>query len=443
MTDIHPFVRAFREAAPYIHYLRGKTLVVCLDSALSDEAALPLLAADLNLLAALGVRLVLVYGLQRQVEDLCRQNGIGLAYHRERRITTEAVLQQVKQASGSVAADIQAALSLGFAHAPQPVKRLPVVCGNVLWARPLGVWDGVDMQYSGQVRKTDAVAVNRYLDGGSIVLVAPVGISPIGQLYSLSAYEAAQEIAVAIKAEKLLFLIEENGICGQDGRVCNTLNAQQTEEILRSGSLNADTGQLLQAAVQALDGGVSRVQILSGRNNGDVLRELFTRHGAGTSLSRQAMTRIRTAQESDIPELAALLAPLEEQGILRRRDKAELERHIRRFFLLENDRQLYGCVALRTFADAPHIGELECLAVSREARDSGYGEQLLAHLLKEARRAGIQRLFALTTQTADWFAERGFQAASADELPFERQEIYRSNRRQSKVMVLDLSLQAA
>mgnify|MGYP000914203586 FL=1 len=106
--------------------------------------------------------------------------------------------------------------------------------------------------------------------------------------------------------------------------------------------------------------------------------------------------------------------------------------------MLEHDRQIYGCVSLKTFADAPESGELACLAVSPEAQDGGYGELLLQHLIGRARSLRLKKLFALSTQTGDWFAERGFQTASVADLPAARQAEYRSSGRQSAVFVLGL-----
>ena len=103
------FVHAFREAAPYIHYLRGKTVVVGLASALLQPSILPTLAADLNLLAALGVRLVLVHGVDTQLRQLCQQNQYIIREQSQRLICDETLIRWVKQINGELNYDVQAA----------------------------------------------------------------------------------------------------------------------------------------------------------------------------------------------------------------------------------------------------------------------------------------------------------------------------------------------
>lgn len=280
------------------------------------------------------------------------------------------------------------------------------------------------MGYTGIVRKTDTDSINRRLDDGAIVLISPLGHSYGGKTFNLSMSEAAEAVAVALQAEKLVYLTEEAGICNADGVLMSTLSSGEVRHLIET--VNNVPVRLLQAAVNAVENGVSRVQILSGREDGGLLRELFTREGCGTAIARDAFVSIRQAHSRDIPRIIALIRPLEEQGILLHRSREYLENHISGFSVLEHDRNIYGCVALKNFDD-PEIGELACLVVSPEARDGGYGEMLLDHLFQKARAMGIRRLFALSTHTGEWFAERGFQTTSPDALPEERRHDYLAN----------------
>ena len=413
------FIRNFREAAPYIDYLRGKTLVVGIASGLLQPERFRSVAADLALVAGLGVRLVLVYGSRSQINELSSAAGISPQYHQGRRITDETVLDFAKQACGKLRFDIEAALSLGPVHSPRRGGRLKIAAGNFLSARPIGIIDGIDMGYTGRVRKIDAESVSRSLDEGAVVLLNPLAASASGKLFNLSMAEIAEIAAVALKADKLLFLI------GQDG-------------ILKSGRICHRQHDLLDAALNAVGKGVGRCQILSGLNDGALIGELFTRNGTGTSIAQNPFMCIRPAEGGDIADIVTMIRPLEEAGILLRRSLRYLETHIGDFSVLEHDRRVYGCVAVKTFADAPDCSELACLAVSSEAQDGGYGELLLEHSLDKARRLGCKRLFALSTQTGDWFAERGFQTASPEDLPLERQREYRNSKRGSAVFVYEL-----
>ena len=428
------FLHAFREAAPYIHYLRGKTLVIGIASALlHHNSIITALAADFNLLAALGVRLVLVHGSHHALNQICQQQNYPSYFHQQHRITDTTILQFAKQVCGEIQFNLQAALSLGTTNA-----RLRTITGNYIFAQPMGIIDGIDMCYTGRVRKVDHVAIHRALQDDAIVLISPLGTSPIGQSYSLAMNDVASAIAIALHAEKLIFLIEQDGILTQDNTLQNNLNAQQAQQLIAQNRIYPPQLPLLQTALEAVEKGISRVQILSGSRDGDLLRELFTRHGAGTSIAQAPFTNIRPATEHDIAAILALIAPLEQKGILIHRSQHYLAEHINDFSVLENDRQIEGCVALKTFPSAAHAAELACLVVANQNRNDGYGKALLTHIINQARAAGKHQLFALSTHTSDWFLERGFQAATFADLPAERQTEYQNSQRHSKIFVLSL-----
>ena len=432
------FISHFREAAPYIDYLRGKTLVAGIAGSLLTPERFRPIAADLALLAGLGIRLVLVYGSRSPISAACAAQGIEPRYHLGRRVTDATVLEIAKQVCGRLNYEIEAALSVGLSHSPQRGRRLRVVSGNFVSARPLGIIDGIDMGYTGCVRKTDAEAVQSCLDSGAVVLISPLAASLGGKTFNLAMTDIAESAAAALQAEKLVFLIEEEGILDEKGRRLSNLSSEEAEGRLKNGGILPQQRGLLRTALNAVDKGVQRCQILSGLADGDLIGELFTRSGTGTAVAQAPFMRIRPAEGSDIPDLIALIRPLEAQGILVRRSREYLETHIGGFSVLEHDRQIYGCVALKTFADAPESGELACLAVSPDAQDGGYGELLLQHLIGRARSLRLKKLFALSTQTGDWFVERGFQTASVADLPAGRQAEYRRSGRQSAVFVLGL-----
>lgn len=429
------FVHSFREAAPYIHYLRDKTLVIGISGTLLNSTYLPSLAADLNLLASLGVRLVLVYDAEPQIQA---QHTQTIPYQHGRMLANQDVLHTAKQVCGSLYFDLQAAFSLGFSHSPQRNPRLRLASGNFISAKPMGVIDGIDMLYTGCIRKVDAAAIHAQLDDRAIVLISPLATSLGGQSYFLSLYETAESVAVALQAEKLIFIENTMGINDENGNIFNSLTSKEAQILAQKLPENSPISLLLNAACRTLDQGVSRVQIISGQADGDLIRELFTRNGAGTSIARDSLVHIRPAQERDIAEIINLIRPLEEQGILVHRSREYLEHRIQDFFVLEHDRQIYGCVALKSFNSTPHIAELACLAIAPEVRTSGYGERLLNHVCQVARNDGKQHLLALSTHTADWFTERGFTASTPDVLPPERATEYHASGRHSKIFTLEL-----
>ena len=126
-----------------------------------------------------------------------------------------------------------------------------------------------------------------------------------------------------------------------------------------------------------------------------------------------------------------LLRPLEEEGILVYRSRERLESEIEQFSVIERDGMILACAALYPIpssADEIRCAEIACVAVDPTYRKSNRGSQILHYLEQKAKRAGIQQLFVLTTRTAHWFVEHGFEPASVDDLPNARQALYNYQR---------------
>jgi amino-acid N-acetyltransferase len=430
------FVLTFREAAPYINAYRGKTFVLALGGESLVDGDFSSMAQDINLLVSLGVRIVLVHGIRPQIEALLKRHGIARLFHRDRRVTDAATMDVVKQAAGATRHDVEARLSMGMPHSPMHGAHLRVAGGNFVTAQPLGVLDGVDMQYTGQVRRVDASAIRQRLDCGELVLLTPVGYSLTGESFNLTMEELATHVAIALKAEKLIYVVEGRGVVERDGQLISSLTAQQAEEMLQSGSLPEDVAAYLPYCIRATRDGIPRAHLISRHQDGALLLEHFTRGGNGTMIARDPLVRVRHASIEDVGDILALIQPLEEQGILVRRSRERLEVEIGEYAVLEHDGKVYGCVAMHPFPEAD-TAELACLAVSPEKRDGGFGEMLLRHVEYQARARGLQSLFVLTTQTSHWFVERGFAEADKSSLPLARQQFYNFQRR-SKVFVKQL-----
>jgi amino-acid N-acetyltransferase len=175
---------------------------------------------------------------------------------------------------------------------------------------------------------------------------------------------------------------------------------------------------------------------VSRQRDGSLLRELFTRDGIGTLVTSQTFEGVRPAVRADIGGILALIEPLEEQGILVRRSREMLENDIERFTVIERDGMVVACAALYPYPKEG-IAELACLVVHPDYRTSGRGDQLLQYLERLSAAEGLGRMFVLTTQTAHWFRERGFDSCELDDLPAARRSMYDEGRR-SKVLLKDL-----
>ncbi|MES2770587.1 MAG: amino-acid N-acetyltransferase [Pseudomonadota bacterium] len=430
------FVSWFRSVAPYVNLFRGKTFVIAFGGKAISGPLARTLAYDVNLLAALGVRLVLVHGARPQIEEALREKGLEAPYHSHYRITDAAALDCVIDAVGSVYLEIEALLSQGLPDTPMANSRIRVVGGNFITAKPVGVLEGVDMHYAGQVRKIDSEGIRAQLGIGNIVLLSCIGTSPTGEIFNLAMEEVAESTATILSADKLIFLTDSPGLVDAEGQLLDELTADAADKLINSGELlSTDLKRYLPCAVRASRAGVGRVHLISYDEDGTLLRELFSRDGVGTIITRESLEQLRDARPDDISGLVALIEPLEENGSLVRRSRELLEREISRFSVVEHDGMIVGCAALYPYSDEQ--AELACMAVHPNYRRWGYGEQLMKQIEVRARSSGVKRLFVLTTVTGYWFKERGFTERPVSELPTEKRLLYNLQRR-SKVLIKTL-----
>ncbi len=428
------FAHWFRSVAPYIHAFRGKTFVLAFGGEMLVDEQFSRLAQDINLLTSLGVRLVLVHGVRPQVETHLLERKAEIRYVEGLRVTDDAALACAKEAVGEVRVEIEAMLSTSLLDTPMANADIRVVSGNFVTARPVGVRNGVDLLHTGVVRKINAQALRQRLDDNDIVLLSPLGYSPTGEIFNLTLEDVASNAAAAVQAEKLIFLMDAEGVYDEQGELQTSLTVPEATRLLAGRSTkDDDTAYYLPSAIRACQQGVARVHLITRHADGALLRELFTHDGSGTLLTRARMENLRPARMDDVGRIQQLISPLEEKGVLVRRSRERLEMDIDRFVVLEYDDRLVGCAALYPYPD-DGSGEVACLVVHPDYRGRNYGDDLLWAVERTARSQGLQRLFALTTHTEHWFVERGFRVASVDNLPTERQMQYNAVRH-SKVFV--------
>ncbi|MGZ8219177.1 amino-acid N-acetyltransferase [Methylomagnum sp.] len=431
------FVRWFRGSSPYIHAHRGKTFVVYFGGEAVANPSFPGLVHDFALLNSLGVRLVLVHGIRPQIDARLTARGLDAHYHQGARITDRAALECVKEAAGTVRVEIEALMSMGLANSPMAGARIRVASGNFVAAKPVGVRDGVDFQHTGEVRRIDADGIRAALDRGDVVLLSAVGYSPTGEIFNLRSEEVATAAAIALKADKLILLSEEDCVSRQNGELLRQLTTAEADALLKDpNALPSDVASHLRAAARACAEGVERAHLLSRHIDGATLLELFTRDGVGTLVSRTPFEALRTARVGDVPGILDLIVPLEQKGVLVPRSRERLESEIEDYLVIERDGTIVGCAALHAFP-ADGMGELACVALHPDYRGGNRGDWLLERIEARAVAGGLARLFALTTQTAHWFRERGFKPADVADLPEARRASY-NPRRNSKVLIKDL-----
>jgi amino-acid N-acetyltransferase len=439
MQSSDNFVRWFRQVAPYVHDFGGRTFVIAFGGEMvAERSRFAAFIHDINLLAALEIELVLVYGARPQIEAELKAKGLKSRYAQGLRVTDAQAMTVVKHAGGVLRVEIEAMLSQGLPNSPMARAGIRVVSGNYLTARPIGVRKGVDFQFTGAVRKIDVAALSAHLDVADVVLVPFTGYSATGEVFNLSWEDVAESVAVALHADKLLMYTDRLPT-NRKGDVVSELTADEAAALAAAGRKNASsdltpgTRSALEHVARAVENGVARGHLVTRRSPGSLLLELFTHAGVGTMITADAVEKLRPAKPDDVRGMLELIEPLEAEGALVKRSRETLEADVGNFFVVEHDARIVGCAALYPFPD-DKSGEFACLAVAPNLRDAGTGERLLKACEQRAKSLKLRKVFALTTQAEHWFVEQGFRAATLEALPESRKTHY-NWRRGSKVFL--------
>lgn len=307
--------------------------------------------------------------------------------------------------------------------------KIQVVSGNFVSAKPVGIINGTNYLHTGQVRRIDSDAIYQKLQADNIVLLSPIGYSPSGEVFNLNACDLATYTAQAIAADKLLLFINNKQPMENAIGMTNRLSINQAKSYLQSEQLqnNLDLHQAVDNAIKASLAGVKRVHLIDRKMDGALLIELFSRDGCGILIGDDSYESLRQANIDDIAGILELIRPLEAAGTLVKRSRELLESEISHFTVIERDGMIVGCAALYPFHEQK-AAELACLAVHPQYANFGFGDYLLSTIENQARDRQLNCLFALTTNSAHWFLERGFSESNRLSLPKEKQKIYNYQR---------------
>ncbi len=426
------YVDWFRGSSSYIHSHRGRTFVIYISGETINHAGFPHLIHDIALLNSLGVKLILVHGARPQIAQQLKLLNLESSFHNGWRITTAESLTGVEQAVGQVRVNIETQLSMGLINTPMSGASLRVISGNFITARPYGIRDGIDFGFTGDIRKIDNEAIQQQLELNNIVLLSPIAFSPSGEAFNCRAEDVATSVASALNADKLIFMMPQDGVKNEHQQLVHQLNLSQAEALYIK-QVNDELSQLhLNSAIKACKNGVRRTHLISHKTDGALLLELYTRDGSGTMITTDTYEGLRQANINDVGGVLELIQPLEEQNVLVHRSREQLELEIEQFTIIERDGMIIACAALYPYDK--HCAELACVAVHPDYQRQGRANELLQHIEQECLQKQITRLFILTTHTAHWFIEKGFIEGKLDEIPVQRRDMYNAQRN-SKIYI--------
>ncbi|KAL7570418.1 hypothetical protein ACA910_017251 [Epithemia clementina (nom. ined.)] len=461
------FVSMFRGSAKYIANHRNTLGVYHIPGGLldlPDHTVFRDLMQDIAITWLLGMQIVLVVGCRHQIRkrlgDINRGQGLC--------VTDRETLQIVKEEAGSVRFEVERQLARclrvqgaaplgggGHAAGLNGYYDGNVVSGNFYSSQPFGILDGIDYQYSGFLRKVEVEKIRQLHNNRDICLLTSLGVSPSGEVFNVNSECLAAGVGGALGASKVIYFTENDmelrhmihemkiqslrlsdatALLRYHGVKCHKQGYVTIED--ESAAVNGPRDVLdmlirIGWGTRALELGVKRAHIISPRA-GAVLQELFTRDGNGVLVSGDIYEGIRRAIVQEVAEIYDLIQPLVESGKLIYRPKATLEHDIDTYYVYTRDSHIVACGQLKLFEDG--FAEIGCLVVSKDYRHNGRGDAMLGYLERLALMNGCRSIFVLSTQTMEWFLERGFDAATVDQLPKSRQATY-NHLRASKIYI--------
>ncbi|MFC1585377.1 amino-acid N-acetyltransferase [Fibrobacterota bacterium] len=439
LSSTPSITKTIREVFGYITRFKDQVFILKIDDDLLETPLFPLLIKDIVLIKNMGIKIILVPGAKRSIDQVLETYGEPTPSHNHIRITSDASLPLVKLGASNVANKLLTLLSENGAHG---------VSGNWVKARGIGVIDGLDYQNTGRVESIKLSVINGLLNNDLIPIASNIGWSTAGKPYNISSNELAVILAKTIGASKLFFISTRKGIPAiencrvtnlgvRDTGVFRTLEIGQAEQLLsyHEKQLDNDVKELIGFGLEACSAGVNRVHIIDGTQDGILLEEIFSSTGCGTMLHANIYANIRRAKTEDIPGMLHIMQPYVANGTLIQRTSRDISDKLDSYYVYRVDESLHGCGALTFYSR--QSAEIESVIVDAQFSGLGTGKKIVSFLLEKARRKNIKKVFVLTTQSGDFFMNIGFKESSIDVLPPEKKAAYNDDR-SSKVLTIEL-----
>lgn len=412
----------------YVPQFRGQTFVVLVEGEVIDSDNFANVLMDLAVLNSLSIHVVLVFGARHQIKDLAARRSLALSSHDGIGPTDDITLQ--------VAIDAVSRLTTQLMQQMTTVN-LQAVTTNAVIAHPAGLLSGKDLGHTGTIDRVDEHMLQAMIDKGMIPIVAPLGFDRAGKVVRLNSAAVACQIAVELKAAKILCVIPD-AFYQPDGKRLKQLSVEEAKifaEQMPGQHGEPSRAHQLRTAARACDSGVPRVHFVDGRLDEALLGELFSNEGVGTMVYADAYQQIRPARRSEIPAILSMIRQSVDDQELVARSRQEIRERIADYFVLDVDGNLLGLVAVHSWPES-RMAEVGCLYIRKSHEGQGYGTRLVSFAEKRARELKAERLFALSTQAYNYFESKlGFTSCEVEELPAARREQRERSGRNSRVMV--------
>jgi amino-acid N-acetyltransferase len=414
----------------YVPQFRDKTFILSVDGAIVTDENFANLLLDVAVLRSLNIRVVLVHGISAQLRALAEQEHVPPSDLDGSGVTDAATLRLALMAANRLTHEVLEGLS---------ANDLRAAATNAIVAHPMGIRQGVDHLFTGRVERVDVELLETLLRHDIIPVIPPLGFDGDGRTYRVNSDSVALAVAQALRAVKLMFITTAQGLSWR-GQLIRQMMVGELETLLEKHAADFAPHSLSKArhAAAACRSGVQRVHIINGREDEGLLAEVFSNEGVGTLIYADEYQQIRPARKKDVRAILALTRQAVQSDELLRRTRADIEKSLGDFYIFEIDQNPVACVALHAWPEHGK-GELACLYVSPSHENQGIGRKLIQFVEARAREAGLNELFALSTQAFTYFQSKaGFAEGSPEDLPPARREKYEQSGRKSKILVKKL-----
>ena len=422
-----------RDVIRYLQKFKNALLVIYLDDKTISSPVFSSHIRDIALLHQAGLKVVLIPGARRRIDEVLNNAKIKWTYHENFRVTSADAMPLIKMAAFDVSNTVMTSLA---------ANNITAVIGNWVRARGKGVLGGFDFGTAGEIDKLETEAIRTVLNDGFIPIFPCIGWNAAGHPYNISSMLLAKQVAMNLKADKLFFMmfkeeisagkyvIPEGFALSETGNI-PAMDLQEVDKFLeKNAGAETDIKNLLKAAQEACKAGVTRVHILNGETDGVLPCEIFSGLGSGTMIYTGNYGKVRAMEQTDIPSVLAIMRPFVETGKLLSRTEEQVAATLEDYIVFELDGGVHACAALHFYEDGQ--AEIAAVAVDENYAHMGIGPKMIDALIDQAGEGGAQSIFIMTTQTADWFEKLGFEEDSIDSIPDERRKLWDS-RRGSKV----------
>jgi len=429
-----------RDVIRYVQKFNNALIVIYIDENIINSPLYSSHIRDIALLHQAGLKVIIVPGARRRIDEILSSAKIKCNYHDNIRITNPDAMPLIKMAAFDVSNTIMTSLA---------ANKITAVIGNWVRSRAKGVINGIDFGTAGEIDKLQTESINTVMNEGFIPIFPCIGWNDVGHPYNISSVALAQQIAINLKADKLFYLLSSETLNKSDYSVPENfplaqngdIPAMDLEELDAFINLNkTDSGKadilgILSKAKEACSNGVSRVHLVDGNLDGVLPCEIFSDLGSGTMIYKSNYGGIRQMTQTDIPSVLSVIRPFVEEGKLLPRTENQLSESLADFIVYEVDGGVHACSALHIYED--NQAEIAAVAVHNKFEHMGIGVKMINFLIEKAKKQQLKSVFILTTQAADVFEKLGFVPDQISTLPEKRRAIWNPERN-SKLFRLDL-----